>query len=698
MEAPGSDRKGSAKSAASFPRRRLLFLNGLAIASTAALVYGNAQGSNPSATMPDRAVLLWAAPALLAACVATLWFAPAAVERSTWWAKLIRGANAIPSIWFLLATGCVVSFVIAQVANTRPMPDNYWPLFGMWLAVLAAIVVWVGAELKWAQVRVAAVKERLWAHRWELAVVAALTVAAVTVRTVNLSSLPGPYEQDEAALASQSLAVAEGQNHNMFMSGLQGHATLQHFIMAADLKVMGVSVFSSRLISALVGALTIPLLYLLLRTMFGRTVAFLGAAYLVAYHFHLHYSRVGLENVGDPFIFVVALFFAWRASRSGKMVDFVLTGLVLGLGLYLSPAARVVPLIVLALFGYTVLRRPRFLRQALPGMGLLVLTYGAAALPLAVFWITHQNEFMDRVNIVGIFQSHWIDRQQAQTGKTTLAILWDQAVHSFGAFGRYPDRSQHYLAPISFVDHLSLVPFLLGLGYSIYKFLEERYFILLAAFVAIVVTGGVLTIEAPTSQRLVGTTVIVAAFVAIGLKIIADWASRWKPEGAYVAAGVAISALLISNVHFYFWDYRTGGYYTDFNTYVAQQVVDYAKTLPKDTRLFWYGDPKMYLSGSGHPSMTFPLRDYPRFDVMTDGDVRPANPLDGDAPAAFMFMDHRQSEIQPLIDSCPGGELKTFIIKAGRHGINGVQPTSEIGFVGYAVLTPNHCLPLAIPQ
>ncbi len=275
-----------------------------------------------------------------------------------------------------------------------------------------------------------------------------------------------------------------------------------------------------------------------------------------------------------------------------------------------------------------------------------------------------------------------------------MTILWDQAVHSFGAFGHYPDRSQHYLAPISFVGRLSLVPFLLGIGYALFRFLEERYFLLLAIFVAVVVTGGVLTIEAPTSQRLVGTTVVVAAFVAIGLKLIADVASQWRPTAGYVVAGVGITALVAANLHFYFFDYRTGGYYTDYNTYVAEQVVRYAKTLPEDTRLFWYGDPKMYLSGSGHPSMTFPLQDYARFDVMQNGKAMSPDIVKDDAPAAFMFMAHRQNELQPLMDSCPGGEVTTFILKAGRHGINGVQEKDETSFVAYEVLTPNRCLPL----
>jgi len=98
--------------------------------------------------------------------------------------------------------------------------------------------------------------------------------------------------------------------------------------------------------------------------------------------------------------------------------------------------------------------------------------------------------------------------------------------------------------------------------------------------------------------------------------------------------------------------------------------------------------------------MTFFLRERPRFDVLRDGRVVSNPPVDltGEAPATFMFMSHREAEIQPLIDSCPGGELKTFFIPAGRHGLNGIQKTPDLSFIAYEVLAPNNCLPLTAPR
>jgi len=610
--------------------------------------------------------------------------------------EIIRRLQSVEPVWPVAAAALTVSFTVAQFANNASPKDNYWPAFGLWVVAVLGTLMAALLPLFPSLTKKAQVREWLLAHRWELAIIAVLTVAALVLRLVNLSSEPSPYSGDEAAVATQGVRVLDGEPHNMFMSGLQGHATMQHFAVAAVFKVLGVSVFTSRLLSALAGAITVPLFYLFLRQMFDRTIGLLGAVYLVGYHFQLHFSRVGLENIADPLLMVAVLYFAWRASRQGKAMDFALTGLVMGLGLYLSPAARVIPLVVAAFFAYCILRRPAFLRQAVPGAGLMALAYGAAALPVGVFWITHQNEFMDRINVVGIFQSGWIDRHSEATGESTLNILWDQAVHAFGGFGLYKDTSPHYMAPISLVDRLSLVPFLAGIGYALFRFFEERYFLLLMIFVAVVVTGGVLTVDPPTTQRLLGTVPAVAAFIAIGLKLIADSLTPWRPTLAPLFAAVGVGALLASNLNFYFGDYRTGGYYSDNNTRVAEQAVQYAKTLPAETILFWYGDPQMFMSGSGHPALTFPLWERPRYDVMVDGRIYPPQLPKEAAPTVFFFMPHRDAEIEPLVASCPGGELKTFISKAGRKGLNGVQ-SEQKSFTAYEVLTPNRCLPLNAP-
>ncbi|MGA2286476.1 MAG: glycosyltransferase family 39 protein [Dehalococcoidia bacterium] len=639
--------------------------------------------------------MLWFVVALFAFSLISTLIAPWAAKRTKLWIRPFRLVSKIPVIWYPLASACLASFVIGQVANSTPPPDNYWPLFAFWLVSLGAVLACVMTGIRLSELRPTALKARLWPYRWEVAGIGVLTIAAATIRMVILTHEPLPFEQDEAAMAHEALYVIQGASKNMFMSGLQGHPMMQFFAESVFLRVFGVDAFGIRMISAVGGTLGIPLFYILLRQMFGKPIAVIGAVYLMGYHVHLAYSRIGMENIGDPLLMTVTFYFAWRAGRFGKTSDFVLTGLVMGLGLYLYQGSRVVPLIVAAFFGYCVLRRPSSLRGMVPGAGMMALAYGAAAFPLAIFWYTHQAQFMDRINIVGIFQSGWVHDQEA-AGRSLFSILSKQTITSLKGFVVTSDNGIFYRAPIPYVERLSLVPFLLGLAYAVFHLLDDRFFLLLTGLAAVVATGGVLTMDPPQASRLIGTTPIIVAFTAIGIKLIADYASQWKPRTSSLVAGVAVAALVTTNIHFYFFEYRDGGYSSDMNNRIAAQVVSYVRTLPEDTRLFWYGDPRMYLSGTGHPAMTFLLRDRPRFDVLLDGRVQsdPVVDLTGEAPATFMFMSHRLAEMQPLINSCPGGDLVTYTLPAGRYGLSGVNTTAQMSFTAYEVLSPNDCLPL----
>ncbi len=283
---------------------------------------------------------------------------------------------------------------------------------------------------------------------------------------------------------------------------------MQFFAEAVFLKFFGTNAFAIRLISAVGGTLTIPLLYLLLRQMFGRTIALLGAVTWSGIISTL-LQPGWVENIGDPLPHGggALLRLASEPSRA-KPVDFVLTGLAHGARPYLSPAARVIPLIVAAFFAYCVLRRPAFLRQAVPGAGPMALAYGAAALPVGVFWFTHHSHFMDRINVVGIFQSGWIDQPAGgDRQEHHQRSCGTRAVHAFGGFGRYADRgtSPHYLAPIPLVDRLSLVPVPPRASATPSTGSGGRYFLLL-----MILRGGRRhrrrphDEEPPTTQRLLG--------------------------------------------------------------------------------------------------------------------------------------------------------------------------------------------------
>jgi 4-amino-4-deoxy-L-arabinose transferase-like glycosyltransferase len=64
---------------------------------------------------------------------------------------------------------------------------------------------------------------------------------------------------------------------------------LWFFLQALSLKVFGDSVVGLRMLTALIGTATVPLLYFFARPWYGRRVALMAATLLLAYHFHIHF-------------------------------------------------------------------------------------------------------------------------------------------------------------------------------------------------------------------------------------------------------------------------------------------------------------------------------------------------------------------------------------------------------------------------
>ncbi len=73
----------------------------------------------------------------------------------------------------------------------------------------------------------------------------------------------------------------------------------------SDVFGSGLGVF--RLTSALFGALTIPAVYWLARELFDRPTAWVATLFMMTFPPHIHFSRVGMNNIADPLFGVLAL-------------------------------------------------------------------------------------------------------------------------------------------------------------------------------------------------------------------------------------------------------------------------------------------------------------------------------------------------------------------------------------------------------
>ena len=529
--------------------------------------------------------------------------------------------------------------------------------------------------------------------RFTLLAASLLFLAAFIVRLVSLGSHPFILNGIEASLGLEALNILNGQIRSPFATGWLTNPTLPLYLLALPLQLFGRSVVALRLLSALVGAITVVATFLIGQRLWGRAVGLVAAILLAGSHFHLHYSRLGLTNIWDPLLVLLALGLigrAWpreAASNNGRV--WLLAGLAIGFNAYLFTASRLLPLMLATLFFLVLLfDRDNLRRQwrhvlAATALALIV------ALPQLLYYNNNPGIFMDRANTLGILdsQSSWLAQEAARTGSSRDQLFWQQFSRAALAFNSSRDNSPVYRPPTPLLSFGPAVFFALGLVIAVLRLRHLRYALLVVWVVTTVVFAGALLVEPPNSHRLVIATPALSLLAAVALVefgrlfLAGEQGSRGAeaqereftpaPEQSQVAhpltrsqllllALVAIATLFaLNDVAFYFGRYQAEHTFADRNTEIADNVADYLHQLGAGWTGYFYGPPTMY---ADFPTIPFlagaTFQPGTNLVDVAEGDVAPAPATSGNL--VFIFLPERLDEVAPIEVMYPDGRLLTF--------------------------------------
>ncbi len=501
----------------------------------------------------------------------------------------------------------------------------------------------------------------------ELATVAGLTALALLLRVAALDQVPFTLGGDEAWHGLLARQVLRGELRNPFQMSYMSMPNAFYWPLSWSLWLAGNSLFGLRLLAALAGAASVPLFYLLVRGSWGTRTALLAALFLAAYDYHVHYSRLGANNVWDPLFVIVTLWAVDRGLSGGKEGErpgnrsryFLLAGLVMGLSTYFYTGARLLPLLVLVYMAFVAWQERRHLPQVGTHLALLAVAFLVAAGPMLDFALTHPNEWNARINQVGILQSGWLAREPGLTGKTTTRILTEQFLRSAGAFHVFPDRTVWYGTDRPLLGLLAGIFALLGMGWAVTHWRQPRHFLLLLWFWSVIVTGGMLTESPPSSQRLVMAIPAVAVLVAVGLeqavglgRRILALDRRWE-QGLL---GLLVLVLAAGSIHFYFADYTPQRRYGGENGETATMMGRYLADLEGDYTAYLLGAPRLYWRFG---TMMFLAPDVPGQDVVEPLTV-PPDFVDPSRGAVFLLLPERASELAWIEQAYPAGKASEF--------------------------------------
>lgn len=507
----------------------------------------------------------------------------------------------------------------------------------------------------------------------DIAIPIILFLTALIVRIVNLASHPFILNGTEASTGLDALNAANGLL-SPFATGWLTNPTLPAYLMSVPLRLLGSSVLSIRLLSPLVGALTVTAVYWIGKRLWGREVGVAAAVLLTGSHFHLHYSRLGVTNVWDPLLVLLALGFtgiAWQQHQQGSdnRLAWLLAGAATGFSAYLFTASRLLPLMLLALGILAFF----FNRQALRQQSRHILAAAALALVIALpqilYYNNHPAVFMERANGVGILdsQSGWLAQEAERTGLSRAELWRTQLWRALLVFNAGLDNSPSYRPMVPLLSFGPAIFFALGLGIAFLRLRHLRYSLLLVWVGITFVFAALLLENPPHSHRLVVATPALALLAALALVYLGrSFISGLQSEAQANRAGqwllplllVIVSFFALSDMLFYFGRYREQHTFGDLNTEVADVMAEYLNSLDGEWTAYFYGPPRMYV---GFPTIPFLVTGFREnanlFDVDTGATSLPPAPTPN---RTYIFLPERIEELSPIEAQYPQGESRSF--------------------------------------
>ena len=371
-------------------------------------------------------------------------------------------------------------------------------------------------------------------QRVDFALLLTILLVALVLRVYELDSIPPGLHYDEAANAILAADIAEGRSRPLFIEAYTGKEVLFFYLAGIVMRLLGTSVFSLRLASALIGTLTVLITYQLAREMFApqgneasRWLALFSAALLATSYWHVTLSRYGFRAISQPLLQALTLWCLWRGWRRRSNIWLALGGLFFGATGYTYLASRIFPVIMLLVFLCLLILDRNNLKRRLSQITVFVSPAVVVFAPLGFYFLTHPQAFSVRISQVSLFNPE-LNRGDV------WGTFWQATCRAFGMIGLRGDPLWRFNLPGRPVFSWPLLLFLvLGLLLSSIRLvrsrdrLERTAHFLLLVWLPVMLLPSILAVkEVPSALRSIGLIPLIFLLPAQGLWKVSRWLAK----------------------------------------------------------------------------------------------------------------------------------------------------------------------------
>ncbi|NDJ77133.1 MAG: hypothetical protein GYB65_12835 [Chloroflexi bacterium] len=348
--------------------------------------------------------------------------------------------------------------------------------------------------------------------------VLALFGLGLVLRVAWLETMPDLQAGDEAQFAYEAASIKDEWQwtYSPFEMGFWHHPRTVHVLLGVSIDLFGQTKTGARMPSAILGALTVPAVFLAGRRLFDRRVGVIAALFMATFPMHIQFSRTGMDQTGDPLFGTLAFAFLAQALREDDAVEGALAGLCMGLTQYFYFAGKIFPLLLLGYAGLWFLRDWRLVMSRLPVLVITLVVSCVVVFPgLHASHEDTERPVSPRLNQVAIWKTGDI-RAADQRGE--LPQYWaTQIRQSYMAYLQVHDESDVWGRYNPVLGWFAGVPFLVGVGVILRRWRDPGGLILLVWIIGTATLGGMLLIDPPHYPRYVSATPALAMIVALGL-------------------------------------------------------------------------------------------------------------------------------------------------------------------------------------
>lgn len=293
-----------------------------------------------------------------------------------------------------------------------------------------------------------------------------LILGAFLVRFIKINHLPAGLYPDEAVNGTDALNANETGDYKLFYESNNGREGLFINLQAFSILFFGNTILALKFWSIIFGTLTVLGVYLLGVELFRSQRAGLAAAFMTAFsYWAINFSRMGFRAIMVPFILSFAFYFLFKGLRTKKYGDFIISGLIYGLGLHTYIAFRVSPLVLIILFISLLITRQHFLQNYWKQTLIFTIAIFITSAPMLLdFFRYHPEHYASRTSEISVLNP------QINQGHifSTIAITFGLSVQKYIIWG--DQNMRHNYPPYPLLSPITSAAFLFGFIYTFYGF------------------------------------------------------------------------------------------------------------------------------------------------------------------------------------------------------------------------------------